>query len=253
MDITPSGQTLGARITGIDLGQPLSDGDFRAILRALGEHGVLCFPRQTLDTDQLAAFGRRFGELEINVANAYHEPNHPEMMILSNMKRDGKQIGANDAGQGWHTDMSYSHDIALANILHAQHVPMRNGKPLGETQFRNMHAAYEDLPDALKHRLEGRTATHDFAKFWDMMVAKPGSTRKPLTPEQRAKKPPVSQPIFLPPSDHRPATCCTPMSATRCSSTAWTRRRAARSSTSCSATRSAPSTSTRITGRWATC
>ena len=84
---------------------------------------MLCFPRQTLDNDQLAAFGRRFGELEINVANAYHEPNHPEMMILSNMKRDGKQIGANDAGQGWHTDMSYSHDIALANILHARHVP----------------------------------------------------------------------------------------------------------------------------------
>ena len=92
--------------------------------------------------------------------------------------------------------MSYSHDIALANILHAQQVPMRNGKPLGETQFRNMHAAYDDLPDELKHRLEGRTATHDFAKFWDMMRARPGSTRKPLTPEQRAKKPPVSQPIF---------------------------------------------------------
>ena len=157
---------------------------------------MLCFPRQTLDNEQLAAFGRRFGELEINVANAYHEPDHPEMMILSNIKQNGKQIGANDAGQGWHTDMSYSHDVALANILHARHVPNRKGKPLGETQFRNMHAAYDDLPDALKHKLEGRTATHDFAKFWDVMVAKPGSTRKPLTPEQRAKKPPVSQPLF---------------------------------------------------------
>jgi taurine dioxygenase len=196
MDITPSGGTLGARITGIDLAQPLPDTDFRAILRALGAHGVLCFPAQTLTTDQLSAFGHRFGELEINVANAYHEPKHPEMMILSNMKRDGKQIGANDAGQGWHTDMSYSHDIALANILHAQHVPQRNGKPLGQTQFRNMRAAYEDLPDELKHRLEGRTATHDFAKFWDMMLLRPGTTRKPLTPQQRATKPPVSQPIF---------------------------------------------------------
>lgn len=197
MQITLSGQTLGASITGVDLAQPLSGVDLRAILRALGAHGVLCFPQQTLDTDQLAAFGRAFGELEINVANAYHEPSHPEMMILSNMKKDGKQIGANDAGQGWHTDMSYSRDIALANILHAQHVPIRNGKPLGETQFRNMHAAYDDLPNELKQKLEGRTATHDFAKFWDMMVAKPGSTRKPLTPDQRAKKPPVSQPIFL--------------------------------------------------------
>ncbi len=197
MDIAPSGQTLGARITGVDLAEPLSDNDFRLMLRALGEYGVLCFPCQTLNTDQLSAFGRLFGELEINVANSYHEPNHPEMMILSNVRQDGKQIGANDAGQGWHTDMSYSRDIALANILHAQLVPMRNGKPLGETQFRNMHAAYEDLLDELKHKLEGRTATHDFAKFWDTMVAKPGSTRKPLTPEQRAKKPPVSQPLFL--------------------------------------------------------
>jgi taurine dioxygenase len=196
MQITASGQTLGARITGIELAEPLSDGCFRSILRALGEHGVLCFPGQTLEPDQLSAFGRRFGDLEINVANAYHEPHHPEMMILSNMKKDGRQIGANDAGQGWHTDMSYSREVALANILHARHVPTRQGKPLGETQFRNMHAAYEDLPDSLKHKLEGRTATHDFDKFWSMMVARAGSTRKPLTPEQRAKKPPVSQPIF---------------------------------------------------------
>jgi taurine dioxygenase len=197
MEITPSGRTLGARITGIDVAEPLSGADLRSILCALGKYGVLCFPGQTLNADQLSDFGRGFGELEINVANTYHEPGHPEMMILSNMKHNGTQIGANDAGQGWHTDMSYSRDIALANILHAQRVPIRNGKPLGETQFRNMHAAYDDLPDALKHKLEGRTATHDFAKFWDMMVAKPGSTRKPLSSEQRAKKPPVSQPLFL--------------------------------------------------------
>ncbi len=74
MDIIPSGQALGARVNGIDLAQPLSDGDFRSILRALGGYGVLCFPQQTLDSDQFAAFGRRFGELEINVANAHHEP-----------------------------------------------------------------------------------------------------------------------------------------------------------------------------------
>jgi taurine dioxygenase len=117
-------------------------------------------------------------------------------MILSNMTRDGKPVGLHDAGQGWHTDMSYSQDIALANVLHCLHVPRRHGKTLGETQFRNMRAAYEDLPDPLRQKLEGRTATHDFAKFWDDMRKRPGSRRKPLTPEQRAKKPPVSQPIF---------------------------------------------------------
>jgi taurine dioxygenase len=196
MDIRPSGRALGARITGIDLGESLADDDFKRILRALGEFGVLCFPGQRIETEAFARFGRMFGELEINVANQFHEPGFPEVMVLSNMTADGKPIGLGDAGQGWHTDMSYSTDVALANVLYALKVPLRDGRPLGDTQFRNMHAAYDDLPADLKTRLQGRTATHDFAKFWDMMRTRPGSQRAPLTPEQRAKKPPVSQPIF---------------------------------------------------------
>ncbi len=196
MRIHASGQALGARIDGIDLRQPVPEGDFRHILRALGEHGVLCFPGQQIETGALARFGRMFGELEINVANQFHEPGFPEVMVLSNMTEDGKPVGLGDAGQGWHTDMSYSREIALANILHAIKVPMRDGRPLGDTEFRNMHLAYEDLPADIKRGLSGRTATHDFAKFWDMMRSRPGSQRAPLTPQQRAKKPPVSQPIF---------------------------------------------------------
>jgi taurine dioxygenase len=196
MEIKPSGEALGASITGIDLAKPVLDADFKVILRALGEHGVICFPRQRIDTEDLARFGKMFGDLEINVANLFHEPDHPEVMVLSNMKKDGKAVGLGDAGQGWHTDMSYSKDIALANVLYAIKVPTRDGRPLGDTQFRNMHAAYEALPRDIKTRLAGRTATHDFIKFWDMMRARPGSQRGPLTPEQRRQKPPVSQPIF---------------------------------------------------------
>jgi taurine dioxygenase len=196
MQIHPGRGALGARIEDIDLAHPLSDGDFRVLLRALGEHGVLCFPKQRLETDQFMRFGQAFGDLEINVANQYHEPGFPEVMVLSNMTKHGKPVGLGDAGQGWHTDMSYSRDIALANVLYAIKVPQRGGRPLGDTQFRNMHAAYDDLPADIKARLKGRTATHDFAKFWDMMRTRPGSTRAALTAEQRAKKPPVSQPIF---------------------------------------------------------
>src|ERR1700712_1354177 len=191
MDIIPSGETLGARVENIDLVQPLSDGDLRNLLRALGAHGVLCFPNQTFDTPALAAFARRFGDLEVNVANLFHEPDFPEIVILSNQTGpDGKPVGLNDAGQGWHTDMSYSKEIALANILHAQAVPMRNGKPVGETQFRNMHAAYDELPDELKHRIEGRTATHDFEKFWEVMRQRPGSRRAALSAGQKREKTP---------------------------------------------------------------
>ena len=216
MKIHPSGKVLGARIEGIDLAQPLPDTEFRQILRALGEYGVLCFPRQRLETEEFASFGRLFGELEINVANRFHEPGLPEVMILSNVITGGKPIGLADAGQGWHTDLSYSEAIALANMLYAIKVPVRDGRPLGDTQFRNMHAAYEDLPSAIKAGLNGRTATHDFAKFWDMMRARPGSQRAPLTAEQRAKKPPVSQPIFRRhPITGRTVLYCNPGYATR--------------------------------------
>jgi taurine dioxygenase len=242
MNIIPSGQTLGARVEDIDLAHPLSDGEFRTLLRALGQHGVLCFPNQTFDTPAFAAFARRFGDLEVNVANLFHEPDFPDVMILSNQVRpDGKPVGLNDAGQGWHTDMSYSREIALANVLHAQAVPMRNGKSVGETQFRNMHAAYDELPDELKHKLEGRTATHDFEKFWEVMRLRPGSRRAPLTAEQKRKKPPVSQPLVrIHPLTGR-------------GSTGWMSTRAARSWITCSAIRSVRISCMRITGRWAMC
>jgi taurine dioxygenase len=196
--ITPTGETLGATVEGVDLNAELDRTTFATILKALGEYGVLRFPKQALSAERQMAFSQRFGSLEINVAGAFQEPGHPEVMILSNMKdAAGRPIGARDAGQDWHTDMSYSETIAFANVLYALRVPHRDGKPLGGTEFANMRAAYADLPDNLKTRLDGMTVLHDFNKFWDMMLKRPGSWRKPLTAEQRAKKPPVSHPIFL--------------------------------------------------------
>jgi alpha-ketoglutarate-dependent taurine dioxygenase len=199
VDIIPTGETLGATITGIDLNEALSDRVFGDILRALGRYGVLRFPNQTLSPAQQMAFSARLGSLEINVAGAFQEPGYPEIMILSNMTEpNGRPIGARDAGQDWHTDMSYSETIAFANVLYALKVPHRDGKPLGGTEFANMHAAYDELPDDLKTRLDGMTVVHDFNKFWEMMLKRPGTWRKPLTDEQRNRKPPVSHPIFLP-------------------------------------------------------
>ena len=93
----------------------------------------------------MKAFAGRFGSLEINVAGTFQEPGHPEVMILSNIVENGRPIGARDAGQDWHTDMSYSETIAFANVLYALKVPRRDGEPLGGTEFANMHAAYDGL------------------------------------------------------------------------------------------------------------
>jgi len=195
--IEPTGQTLGAQIHGVNLSQPLDHETFDTIVRALGTHGVICFPKQDLDPVQQKSFSARFGSLEVNVANMFQAPGHPEVMILSNIIEDGKPIGIGDAGQGWHTDMSYSQTIAFANVLHGIKIPRRNGKALGGTQFANMHQAYEDLPQDIKDKLAHMTALHDFNKFWEMMRRRQGSRRPPLTEDQRRRKPPVNHPVFL--------------------------------------------------------
>ncbi|HUQ75715.1 MAG TPA: TauD/TfdA family dioxygenase, partial [Burkholderiales bacterium] len=162
------------------------------------KYSVLRFPKQALTARQLRDFAAQFGELEVNVASGpYQEPGIPEVMTLSNIVENGRPLGIADAGQDWHTDMSYSKTIAFANVLYGIKIPRRDGKALGATQFSNMHAAYEGLPSDVKRTLEGKTVLHDFEKFWEMMRQEKGSKRPPLTEAQKKAKPPVSHPIFL--------------------------------------------------------
>jgi alpha-ketoglutarate-dependent taurine dioxygenase len=196
LKITASGEILGATVEGLDLARAPAAGELDRVVRALGEFGVLRFPRQRLTARQLADFSARFGKLEVNVAGAFQEPGIPEVMILSNIVEDGRPVGLADAGQGWHTDMSYSRTIAFANVLYGIEIPTRDGRPLGATEFASMHAAYDELPAELKRRLEGMTVLHDFEKFWEMMRREKGSKRPPLSEAQRRAKPPVSHPIF---------------------------------------------------------
>ncbi len=203
-DIEPSPHTLGARILGLDLSKALSSACIEDLIKALGTYGVLSYPKQTLSAQELTRFSACFGELEINVANNYQEPGIPQVMILSNMVENGKPLGIADAGQDWHTDMSYSRMVAFSNVLYGIKIPFRDGKSLGNTAFCNMHQAYAELPEEVKEKIRGRTATHDFSKFWDKMRREKGSTRPPLTEAQKLAKPPVSHPlIFLHPITQR--------------------------------------------------
>jgi len=198
MHVTPSGKILGATIEGSDLSRPLQSNQLKILLDALGQYGVLRFPRQQLTGRQLKDFSAQLGELEINVASgAYQEPGVPEVMILSNIVEDGRPIGLADAGQGWHTDMSYSRMIAFANVLYGIKIPKRDDETLGATEFSSMHAAYEGLSEKTRNKLEGKTVVHDFNKFWEMMRREKGSKRPPLTAAQKKAKPPVSHPVFL--------------------------------------------------------
>ncbi len=194
LTIEPGNAILGAKVTGVDLTQPLSGANHARVVRALGDYGVLCFPRQLIDAPALKQFSMRFGELQ--AISKKYEPGMPEVSILSNVKENGSYIGAPDAGQDWHTDMTYNQTPGFVNVLVAHKVPMRDGKPRGGTEFTNTQAAYDDLPDAIKTKLADATALHDWNNFHELMRSK-GSTRPPLTAEERRKRPPVPHPVFL--------------------------------------------------------
>jgi taurine dioxygenase len=198
LTVTPTGAVLGATIEGLDLSRPLGASEFAEVLVALGRHGVLRFPDQHLDSRALKVFSERFGDIQGSISgNAGHDREVPEVGFLSNVMEDGRYIGLPDAGQDWHTDMSYRDVMGFVNVLYGVIIPRRNGRVLGGTEFCNMHAAYEGLPDAVKVTLRDATATHDFEKFWEHMRRDKASTRPPLTDEQRRRRPPVTHPLFM--------------------------------------------------------
>jgi len=198
LTIEPTGAVLGAVARGIDLARPLGEEDFGRILLALGRHGVLRFPGQHLELADLKRFSERFGEIQ-GPATRDRDPGRefPEIDILSNLKIDGEYIGAPDAGQDWHTDMTYRATPGFVNVLYGIRIPHRDGKPLGGTEFSNMHLAYDALPEETKTRLAGMTATHNIEKFWEHMRRVHNSPRPPMTDEQRRRRPPVVHPVFL--------------------------------------------------------
>jgi taurine dioxygenase len=198
LTIEPTGAILGATVRGVDLSQPLDEPSFGRILLALGRHGVLRFPDQHLDIGDVKRFSEQFGEIQGNpIMKTDATRPFPEVGILSNIKEDGQYIGSPDAGQDWHTDMSYRDVMGFVNVLYGIRIPRRDGKPLGGTEFANMHAAYEALPQEIKTRLDGMTATHNFEKFWEHMRQHKNSGRPAMTDEQRRRRPPVVHPLFL--------------------------------------------------------
>ena len=196
--IEPTDGVLGATVHGIDATQPIREPDFTRILLGLGRYGVLRFPDQRLDMGDLRRFSERFGEIQgPSAAPEVAKETYAHVGTLSNLKQDGQYIGLPDAGQDWHTDMSYRDVMGFVNVLYGIRIPRRDGKPLGGTEFANMHLAYAALPEDIRTRLADATVTHDFEKFWEHMRRDKASTRPPMTEEQRRRRPPVVHPLFL--------------------------------------------------------
>jgi len=187
IEIIPTGAAAGAEIRGVDLSQPLDDATFAAIDDAYNKHGVIFFRDQHIAPPQQVAFTRRFGDIAFNIfSERWSVPGSPEIVVVSNITQDGQPIVIKRAGENWHSDMCYTARPPRGTMLYALEIPDLGGLPLGDTEFASAAVAWDNLPDALRHRIEGRYATFDFT-----------GRKRAFPPKQSEidRNPPVRHPI----------------------------------------------------------
>ena len=152
--ITPLSDHTGAEVTGLDFTKPV-DPDTKATLnRAFADRHVLVMREQHFDPDQFKVAAQVFGELQIHDKREQHVPGYPDVYYVSNdIFKDGKRI---IPGETFHTDHSNHPRPPKATTLFAVDLPSSGG----DTQYVNMHDAYDDLPDATKRKIDGLKAMH---------------------------------------------------------------------------------------------
>ncbi|MEP7302509.1 MAG: TauD/TfdA family dioxygenase [Caldimonas sp.] len=184
---------FGIEAEGVDLSQPLADADFRVLEQAFYEHHVLALRAQDLDAAQFMGFARRLGPPQPHVIDQFHHRDEPNILVLSNVKKDGRPTGLQDAGSYFHTDYSYLQVPARATTLYSRVVP----KVGGDTLFADQQAAYDDLPEALKRRIEPLLAIHHYGNRNDVDEAS-RTVASLLSAEQKAKMPVITHRIARP-------------------------------------------------------
>ncbi len=162
LTVKPLQPTIGAEISGVDLSQPLSDDDRDAIKAAILDYKVVFFRDQSLTQEQHADFAARFGPLYVHPSTRRHDeiaPLHkiepPSAERVASWKEKGPSYRV-DAG--YHTDTSWRLAPTWGAVLKAVNLPDVGG----DTIWVDAGLAYEGLSDALKAKLDGLYATHDF-------------------------------------------------------------------------------------------
>jgi taurine dioxygenase len=186
----PLSQGFGLETSDVDVSQPLSDTAFDELERTFFQGQVLVLRAQSLTPAQYVAFARRFGPPEPHVIDQFHHPADPNILILSNRKKDGRPGGLADAGTYFHTDYSYLQVPARATMLYSIEVP----KSGGNTLFANQYAAHDGLSNTMKQQIASLVAIHHYGNRKEMNDASRVAA-SPLTPEQKAKMPLITHPL----------------------------------------------------------
>jgi len=156
--------------------------DFREVWDTFFASQVLVFRRQSFNAGEFLAFARQFGKPEPHVIDQFHHPEHADILILSNVEKDGKPTGLADAGTYFHTDYSYLEMPARATTLYSIQVP----KVGGDTLFADQYSAYDELSGAMKKRLKGLVALHHYGNR-NNLDDRSRTVASVLTEEQKQK------------------------------------------------------------------
>ena len=185
--IIPFQAALGAQISDIDLSAPLSDAQLEIVTDAFLKYHVLVFRDQPINDEQHLAFTSYFGELEGDINLSTQHKKHNKVQVFSNVKADGSTTGTHPEKGTlvWHTDKSYVERPSLATVLRSPAIASKGG----DTLFTNTHAAYDDLDDVMKQKLDGLRAVHS----WERSRLK--SDERPATADEISAAPPVEHPI----------------------------------------------------------
>ncbi|MBC7802764.1 MAG: TauD/TfdA family dioxygenase [Candidatus Parcubacteria bacterium] len=157
MEFNKLSEGFGVEVRGVDLAS-LNGIAFEELKGAFYEHQVLVARAQKLTPTQFLQFARRIGPPEPHVIDQFHHPEHADILILSNVEKEGMPTGLADAGTYFHTDYSYLEVPARATMLYSVQVPKKGG----DTLFANQYAAYDDLEPDMKARIGDLVALHHY-------------------------------------------------------------------------------------------
>jgi taurine dioxygenase len=154
MTITPSGQACGALVTGVDLGADLPGDLIAGIRTAWIQYGVLAFPDQFIDDDDLERFTRYFGNCG---DDPFIQP-IPGRKHIIEIQRKADETSSLFA-EAWHSDWSFQSNPPAGTCLYGIIIPESGG----DTLFANQYQALAEMPSTLREKIEGRHAIHSAA------------------------------------------------------------------------------------------
>lgn len=162
--IQPLSDVAGASVQGLDLREALHADQQQMLADALHQFGFIVIKQQSLAPADLVRFARQWGRPSPHVIDTFHHPEDPNILILSNVYKDGRPTGLVDAGTYFHSDYSYLDEPARCTILHAIDVPPA---PNGTT-FAQQARAYADLPASTREKIAGLVVRHHYGNRDDL-------------------------------------------------------------------------------------